>query len=74
MRERAREPIFNIPFVVLVLLAVLILIHVARALLSPEADVGIVATYGFVPARFGFLIDQRAVLDHLTQLAREFRT
>jgi membrane associated rhomboid family serine protease len=70
MRERAREPIFNIPFVVVVLLAVLILIHVARALLSPEADVGIVATYGFVPARFGFLIDQRAVLDHLTELAR----
>jgi membrane associated rhomboid family serine protease len=71
MRERAREPIFNIPFVVTVLLAVLILIHIARTLLSPEADVGIVATYGFVPARFGFLIDQRAVLDHLTQLARE---
>ena len=70
MRDRAREPIFNLPAVVIALLAVLILIHVARAFLSPEADVGIVATFGFVPARLGFLIDQRAVVDHLTALAK----
>ncbi len=37
---------------------------------SPETDVGIVATFGFVPARLGFLIDQRAVVDHLTALAQ----
>lgn len=70
MRERPREPIFKIPAVVVVLLAALTLIHVARAFLTPEADAGIVATFGFVPGRLSFLIDPRAVLDHLNQLAR----
>lgn len=71
MRDPAREPIFNLPFVVLVLLAVLTLIHAARVLLvSPETDLQILATFGFVPARIGFLIDQRAVVEHLNEVAR----
>lgn len=70
-RDRAREPIFNIPTVVILLLAVLIVIHIGRALVSPETDVGVIATFGFVPARFGFLLDQQAVLDHLTRLAAQ---
>jgi membrane associated rhomboid family serine protease len=68
--DRPREPIFNIPTVVIILLAVLSLIHLGRALVAPETDVGLVATFGFTPARFGFLIDQNAVLDRLTQLAK----
>ncbi|WP_298422472.1 rhomboid family intramembrane serine protease [Rhodoblastus sp.] len=71
MRLPGREPIFNVPKVIVVLLAILAIIHVWRALISPEADVGIVATFGFTPARFGFLIDQKAVLDSLTQLSRQ---
>jgi len=70
-RDRPREPIFNIPTVVILLLAVMATIHIFRALVSPETDVGIIATYGFIPGRFGFLLDQQAVLDQLTRLARQ---
>ncbi len=71
MREPEREPIFNLPFVVLMLLAVLTLIHAARVFLaSPETDLELLATFGFVPARIGFLIDQRAVIAHLNEVAR----
>ncbi|HUO54966.1 MAG TPA: rhomboid family intramembrane serine protease [Rhodoblastus sp.] len=68
---RDREPIFKLPGVIVVLIAVLTLIQIARAFLAPEADVALIATFGFIPARFGFLIDQRAVLDHLTALAHQ---
>jgi membrane associated rhomboid family serine protease len=70
MSERSREPIFNLPGVVLLLLALMTLVHVLRIFLSPEADFQLLATFAFTPARFGFLIDQAAVLDHLTQVAR----
>ena len=70
MRERVREPIFNIPAVVLALLALLTLVHAARLLLSPEAGFEFVARFGFVPGRFGFLVDQQAVLDHLDHVAQ----
>ena len=55
MREGIREPIFNIPRVVLLLLAALTLIQAVRMALSPETDLQLVALYGFTPARFGFL-------------------
>jgi membrane associated rhomboid family serine protease len=71
MRQAGREPIFNVPRVIVFLLTVLVIIHLWRATITPEADVGIVATFGFTPARFGFLIDQKAVLDRLTELARQ---
>ena len=70
MREGTREPIFNIPGVVLLLLAAMTLVHAARMALAPEIDLQQVALYGFTPARFGFLFDQRAVLDHLTEVTR----
>ena len=70
MREGIREPIFNIPRVVLLLLAALTLIQAVRMALAPETDLQLVALYGFTPARFGFLFDQRAVVDHLSEVAR----
>jgi len=70
MREGIREPIFNIPRVVLLLLAAMTLIQAVRMALSPETDLQLVALYGFTPARFGFLFDPRAVVDHLTEVAR----
>ncbi|WP_294541639.1 rhomboid family intramembrane serine protease [uncultured Rhodoblastus sp.] len=69
MRDSRREPIFNIPAVVLALLASMTFIHIGRLLTSPETDLRLLATFGFVPARFGFLLDQRAVLEHLTKIA-----
>ncbi len=71
MRERTREPIFNLPPVIVFLLAVLTMIQVARSQIPPELDGAIVATFGFIPARFAFLFDQKAVLDHLNEIARQ---
>ncbi len=51
---KAREPIFNIPAVVLVVLVALGLVHVLRIyVLSPEADRLFVWNFAFVPARYG---------------------
>ena len=48
-----REPILNVPAVVVLLLALLGLIHAAREwLLSPQADRLLVMTFGFVPERY----------------------
>ena len=50
-RQRAhREPIFNVPVVVLALIAVLIVIAVAMYWLDEESSVEILLAYGFVPA------------------------
>lgn len=51
--NKTREPIFNVPAVVVVVLAVLALVHVVRVyLLSPEADRLFVWNFAFVPARY----------------------
>ena len=48
-----REPIFNIPAVVVVLLAAFVLIHFVRVnILSQEADGLFVWSFAFVPARY----------------------
>ncbi len=71
MREPTREPIFNIPGTVLLLVVTLAAIHAARVFLfSNQMDAELLATYGFVPARFGFLLDQNGVLERLTEVAR----
>ena len=48
---RAREPIFNIPAVVLAVAAVLTSIHVGRAFLSEDADFAWLIDFAFIPAR-----------------------
>ena len=51
--SNTREPIFNVPAVVVAVLAVLGLIHALRALvLPPETDRLFVWTFAFVPARY----------------------
>lgn len=47
------EPIFNVPRPVLAVLAVLVLVHLGRGLLSPEEDLWFVLSAAFIPARFG---------------------
>ena len=48
-----REPLFNIPPVVVALLAVLALIHAVRTLaLSDERDIEFLLTFAFIPARY----------------------
>jgi membrane associated rhomboid family serine protease len=51
--SKAREPIFNVPAVVVGVLAALVLIHVVRVyVLSVEADSLFVWNFAFVPARY----------------------
>jgi membrane associated rhomboid family serine protease len=48
-----REPIFNIPPVVLAVLAVLVLVHLVRVLLLTEQqDIEFLLTFAFIPARY----------------------
>jgi membrane associated rhomboid family serine protease len=51
--SKSREPIFNIPTVVVVLLGVLGFVHLLRVfILSPETDALFVWSLAFVPARY----------------------
>jgi membrane associated rhomboid family serine protease len=51
--EQTREPIFNVPGVVIALLAVLGLVHAVRELvLSPIDDRLFLLTFAFIPARY----------------------
>jgi len=48
-----KEPIFNIPAVVVATVAVLILVHAAQAfLLTDQQDIEFVLSFGFIPARY----------------------
>jgi membrane associated rhomboid family serine protease len=71
MNDQAREPIFNLPRVVLALLALLAVIHIVRVLLPPEDDLRLVASFAFVPGRFGLLINQSGIIEELARLARQ---
>jgi membrane associated rhomboid family serine protease len=53
-----REPIFNVPGVVLALLALFFAVHIVRWTLSPEQDAWWTAALAFIPARCcGFAAD-----------------
>lgn len=47
-----REPIFNAPTVVVLLLAVLVAIQVVRGFLGEQADVDLLLRFAFIPARY----------------------
>ncbi len=48
-----REPLFNVPPVVVAVLAVLVLIHVVRIfILSEQQDIEFLLTFAFIPARY----------------------
>jgi membrane associated rhomboid family serine protease len=50
---RSREPIFNIPAVIVGLLVMLAVIHVARMyLLTPRDDDALLSLFAFIPARY----------------------
>ncbi len=49
-----REPIFNVPLVVVATVAVLIVVHAFRTLvLTDEQDVNFLLNFAFIPARYG---------------------
>lgn len=60
------EPFFNIPTVVLALLAVMAAIQVWRSALPSGADLNVVADLAFVPGRLTFAIDPVGVVRHIS--------
>ena len=50
--ERSREPMFDLPGVLVGLIAVLVVIQVGRGFLSPRADDLVLALFAFVPDRY----------------------
>lgn len=48
----AREPIFNLPRVVVVLSAVLFGVHLWRLALDSDADLDVIVRFAFIPARY----------------------
>ncbi|GAC1552198.1 MAG: rhomboid family intramembrane serine protease [Beijerinckiaceae bacterium] len=52
-----RQPIFNLPAVIIGLIGAFALVQGARGFLSPELDAWIIATFGFIPARFSQHLD-----------------
>jgi membrane associated rhomboid family serine protease len=47
-----REPVFNLPDVIMLLVSVLAAIHLGRLLLAVQADLEVLSTFSVVPARF----------------------
>ncbi|MGD9830819.1 MAG: rhomboid family intramembrane serine protease [Hyphomicrobiaceae bacterium] len=48
----AREPIFNVPGVVVAMLGLVLAVHVGRSFLGEAADERVLLTMAFIPARF----------------------
>jgi membrane associated rhomboid family serine protease len=72
MAEGAREPVFNLPGIVLAILALLIAIHGLREYgLTGTEDSHLLQALAFVPGQFTFAIDPDAVAQELTRLAEE---
>lgn len=66
-----REPIFNLPGIVLAVLACLIGIHLVRLYgLTDAADSRLLRALAFVPGQFTFAFDPDAVAAELTRLAQ----
>jgi membrane associated rhomboid family serine protease len=48
----SREPIFNVPSVLVATLAVLVLVHAVRSLLAQDANIEVLLLFAFIPARY----------------------
>jgi len=65
----AREPMFNMPMVVVALIGLCVIIHLARTfLLGPSADLMVVLQFGFMPLRFtsDYPLDAYALVSPVT--------
>lgn len=69
-RPPAREPAFNLPPVVVQLLAVLALIHAGRSLLSDYNDYVVMSWFAFVPARLTLWLSPGRLDDVVGALAQ----
>src|SRR5947209_2118844 len=73
-RASLRTPIFNIPFVIVICVGVLALVHVLRLLLSPESDLSVLRDFAYVPARIWLVLDPHALAARLVAPAHDEAT
>lgn len=66
---RRREPLFNIPRILLVVVLGMAAVHGLRFWLADPADVDVLARFAFVPGRATFAVDPAAVLGRLAAAA-----
>ncbi|MEA2871825.1 MAG: hypothetical protein QOH67_1801 [Hyphomicrobiales bacterium] len=52
LQVKKRQPVFNLPGVILALLAAFVAVQLAREFVTPQTDAWIITTFGFIPARF----------------------
>ena len=70
-RPPERERIFNLPVVVVVLCAVLLLVQASGSVLSAESFSRLLIRFAFVPGRFTFAFDPDQVSAAFNQIARD---
>lgn len=67
MPVSGRQPVFNLPGIIVALLAAFIVVHVARDLISPATDLRIVTEFGFIPAQFSRHFAPQGLADAILQ-------
>ncbi len=67
----ARQPVFNIPAPILVVLAVLLLVHLVRQVIPDAWDDAAFSHLAFVPGRITFAFNRDAVIDAMMTLAAQ---
>ncbi len=72
LRGSRREPVFNLPAVILALILLFVAIHGLRDyLLDARADAEMLRTFAFVPARLTAVFDMNAIAAKLNAIARD---
>ncbi len=66
-----RQPVFNIPAPIVVVLAVLLLVHLVRQIIPDAWDDAAFSHLAFVPGRLTFAFDRDAVIDAMMSLAAQ---
>lgn len=72
--KTGREPVFNLPFILVVLIGALVAVHLGRLALGFETDLRVMAELAVVPARFaldlGWTDQTRILQDNVTGLTQ----
>ena len=64
-----REPIFNIPAVVVIAIGVLVLLHGVRLVLAAEADTRLLLDLAFIPAQWTVAWNPAKATDIMVEIA-----
>ena len=69
--KRLREPIFNIPTVVVAMIGLVLAAHAVRSLLSDESDFQLLLDFAFIPAQWTIAWDPSKLAEILRRVAED---